>query len=145
MKVTFCGHRDVEDYKKVKVWLYNKIEKLISEGATEFLLGGYGKFDNIAAKTVYELKQKYPEILSVFVAAYINSTYDVNLYDCSEFPSIENVPAKFAIVHRNKRMVDEADVVVAYVNNTFGGAAKTLEYAKRRKKSIINYYSEDTD
>ena len=30
------------------------------------------------------------------------------------------------------------DVVVAYVAYDWGGAAKTLEYAERRKKRIIN-------
>ena len=35
-------------------------------------------------------------------------------------------------------MVDEADLVIAYVMYSWGGAAKTLEYAKRKKKTIIN-------
>ena len=33
---------------------------------------------------------------------------------------------------------DEADLVIAYVTYSWGGAAKTLEYAKRKKKTIIN-------
>ena len=36
-------------------------------------------------------------------------------------------------------MVDVSDVVVAYVKHDWGGAAKTLEYARRKKKEIINY------
>ena len=35
-------------------------------------------------------------------------------------------------------MVDSADLVIAYVKYSWGGAAKTLEYAKRRKVPIIN-------
>ena len=35
-------------------------------------------------------------------------------------------------------MVNEADLVIAYVMYSLGGAAKTLEYAKRKKKAIIN-------
>ena len=35
-------------------------------------------------------------------------------------------------------MVEEADLVIAYVMYSWGGAAKTLEYAKRKKVSIIN-------
>ena len=35
-------------------------------------------------------------------------------------------------------MVDQADVVVAYVDHDWGGAAKTLERAVSKKKRIIN-------
>ena len=38
-------------------------------------------------------------------------------------------------------MVDSADLVIAYVQYSWGGAAKTLEYAKRKKKTIINLAS----
>ena len=145
MKVTFCGHRDVDDSEKVKSWLEVEIKKLISEGKVEFLLGGLGRFDILAAQVVRSLKNEYPDILSVYVAAYINSECNKDLYDCSEFPPIENVPARFAIVHRNRWMINEADVILAYVENTFGGASKTLEYAKRKNKKIINFYNKLTD
>ena len=35
-------------------------------------------------------------------------------------------------------MVEQADVVIAYVTHDWGGAAKTLEYAVRKKSQIIN-------
>ena len=38
-------------------------------------------------------------------------------------------------------MVEEADLVIAYVMYSWGGAVKTLEYAKRKKKTIINLAS----
>ena len=34
-------------------------------------------------------------------------------------------------------MVLESDAVVAYVTHGWGGAAKTLEYARRKKKNIL--------
>ena len=33
----------------------------------------------------------------------------------------------------------ESDAVVAYVTHGWGGAAKTLEYARRKKKNILLY------
>ena len=36
-------------------------------------------------------------------------------------------------------MIRESDVVVAYVTHGWGGAAKTLEYARRKKKNILFY------
>ena len=36
-------------------------------------------------------------------------------------------------------MVCSSDVLVAYIIYEWGGAVKTLEYAKRKKKEIIRY------
>ena len=36
-------------------------------------------------------------------------------------------------------MVDEADIVVAYVLHDWGGAAKTLDYAMRKGKTVIRF------
>ena len=64
---------------------------------------------------------------------------DESGYDWTVYPGLENVPRRFAISHRNRYMVDMADFVVAYVTHGWGGAAQTLEYANRKKKSIIQY------
>lgn len=138
--VTFCGHRTIapSNSKIIRERLYEILERLIREGATEFLLGGYGTFDYLCAKAVFDLKEKYPHIISVLVIPYIDMDYDRSLYDISEYPPIENVPRKFAILKRNEYMVRKADVVVSYVEFSFGGAAKTLQYAKRKKKNIIS-------
>lgn len=143
MTVTFCGHGD-EIYNEVlRERLYDVLEELINKGTTEFLLGGYGAFDLLAARTVKSLKEKYPHITSVLVNAYINRGYDSDLYDCSEYPPIENVPKRFAIIKRNEWMVKQADILIAYVRYDWGGAAKTLEYAMKKKKHIINLYEKD--
>ena len=35
-------------------------------------------------------------------------------------------------------MIDKADVVIAYITHSWGGAAATYRYAKRKGKQIIN-------
>jgi len=60
------------------------------------------------------------------------------LCDTSIYPPIENVPPKFAISKRNEWMMISADLIIAYVNRSYGGAYKSLQVAKRRKKKIIN-------
>ena len=69
---------------------------------------------------------------------YLDRTFNEGLYDDSTYPPLEEVPRRYAISRRNEWMVDQADVVVAYVDHGWGGAAKTLEYAKRKNKRIIN-------
>ncbi len=139
MKVTFCGHREVREPEKVRNWLCEKVEWLILEGADCFYLGGYGQVDAMAAGVVRELKMKYPQIRSVLVLPYLDREYDVNGYDESIYPPLENVPKRYAISKRNEYMVDNADVVIAYVLYGFGGASKTLLYAERKNKWIVRY------
>ncbi|MBP3360561.1 MAG: DUF1273 family protein [Clostridia bacterium] len=142
MVVSFCGHGNVQYSDEIRESLYTIIEDLIKQGADEFLLGGYGSFDLMAAHTVKSLKEKYPYIESVLVVPYINRGFDKDLYDCSEYPPIENVPKRFAILKRNEWMVRSADVIVAYISHDWGGAAKTLSYASHKKKRIINIFAE---
>ena len=140
MIVTFCGHREVEQTEAVRAWLTRCVETLIQEGATEFYLGGYGAFDAMAASVVWQLKEKYPEICSVLVLPYPDRQTDASRYDLTTYPPLEHVPRRFAILRRNEWMVRAADVVVAYVRYGYGGAAKTLEYAQKRKKRVILYH-----
>ena len=138
MVVTFCGHKDIYESESVKREVELVVEQLISEGAVTFYLGGYGEFDSIVAHTVKSLKQNHTNIRTILVLPYIDRKYNINLYDESTFPPLESVPRRYAIIRRNEWMVDQSDVVVAYVNHGWGGAAQTLVYAKKKKKRIIN-------
>lgn len=143
MKIAFCGHGDIppEESADLEKKLRQTVIELIKDGAHEFLFGGYGDFDKLSAKTVYGLKDEYPHIKSVLVIPYLDREYNMRWYDLSEYPPI-NVPRRFAILKRNEYMVEQADVVVAWVKYGFGGAAKTYAHAKRKKKKIINLADE---
>lgn len=138
MIVTFCGHGKEKYGDEIRENIYNITDDLIKQGADEFLLGGYGNFDLMAARVVKPLKEKYPYIKSVLIVPYINRGYDKDLYDYSEYPPIENVPKRYAVLKRNEWTINKADVLIAYIKHDWGGAAKTLEYARKRKKKIIN-------
>ena len=75
----------------------------------------------------------------VLILPYLNRRKDISPCDSSIYPPLESVPKKLAIVRRNQWMVEQADVVVDYVLHSWGGAAMTLEYAKRKKKRIISF------
>ena len=139
MKITFCGHRDVLDSKSVEAWLRGVCMELIQQGAYEFLLGGYGRFDSLCAAVLRDMKKQHPDIHLVLVLPYLNSTMINDGYDSTVYPPLESVPRRFAISRRNEWMVSESDVVVAYVIRGFGGAARTLDYARRKKKPIIRF------
>ena len=142
MNVTFCGHAQVVQIEQVTEWLYTITQVLIEQGATTFYLGGYGAFDNLAASVLRAQKKRYPQIEMILVLAYLETTKDTSGYDSTVYPPLETVPRRFAISHRNRWMVESADVVVAYVLHDWGGAATTLGCAKQKKKQIISYSDE---
>ncbi len=139
MIVTFCGHSELHACNGLEDWLYDVIEASIQEGAHIFYLGGYGAFDLLAARIVTQLKKKYPYIERTFVTPYLNREMNKALYDNSYYPNLETVPKRLAILRRNEKMIEEASIVIAFVQYSWGGAAKTLAYAQRKKKVIIQY------
>ena len=140
MTVTFCGHREVDEPEQVREWLRETVRRLAETGAAEFCMGDNGAFDRMAAGVVSELRRDFSGIRSVLILAYPDHpAYDAALYDGSVYPGLESIPRRFAISHRNRWMVERADCVLVYVRYGWGGAAQTLEYARRKGKRVILY------
>ena len=142
MVVAFCGHAEIAPTDNVHDWLYDILVSLISNGADTFYLGGYGAFDRLTFTVLKNLKKTYPHIQIVLVLAYLNRNMDTSGYDVTLYPELEKAPPRFAISKRNEWMTDMADTVVAYVTHNWGGAAKTLQYARRKTKNIFCFSSQ---
>ncbi len=141
MTVAFFGHGKLDYSHETINRLTVEIEKLIQIGANDFLLGGYGNFDTLAASILFDLKRKYYHIKSTLVIPYLNKSYNLHFYDSTVYPDIENVPKRYAIVQRNRWMVENSDIIIFYVSYAIGGAYDTLKYAKRLNKRMINLSS----
>ena len=134
-----CRRRILQRYWKKSYNIRNR--------RLECFVGGMGKFDNLCAAAVRLLKRQYreKEISLILVLPYlqkrinVNSAYYESMFDLVLIPSIlEGVHYKHAIVLRNRWMVEQADYVIAMVERKEGGAYATLQYAKKKKKKIIN-------
>ncbi len=151
MIVTFCGHRSFVNTPVLEERLGEIIFELLKENKITFYLGGYGAFDDYALEYLKKLKKESFEFETVFVTPYITESYQLNHlagkeknYDLILYPPIEKAPLKFAIEYRNRWMIEESDVVIAYVKHSGGGAAKSLKHAIRKKKTVYNL-AVDTD
>lgn len=130
--------------KKIKNYLSELIK---SENNITFYCGGYGYFDNLCASICKELQSEKGRIKIAFITPYITIEYqskiqgllNSGMYDCVIYPPIEKVPLKFAISKRNEWMISQSDLVVAFVKRTYGGAYKSLQFANRKKKNVINF------
>ena len=141
MTCCFFGHKDTP--LNICEKLEAAIEELITEdGANRFLLGNQGNFDMITFNILRKMKLKHPDISYCVVLAYMPTGKAAgSLYDYGETllpEGIESVHPRFALSWRNKWMINESDTVVAYVTRTWGGAAKYVEIAAKKRKNIIN-------
>lgn len=120
MKCAFFGHRDAPSELRDK--LRETVVKLIEErDVTEFYMGNNGNFDRMALSVLKELSEMYPQIDYYVVYAYLPQK-DGEDFTHTLYPEgIEAVLRRFAI-----DQVGQADIVVAYVRHSYGGAGNSL-------------------
>lgn len=133
----FIGHSECPELSPERV--KTGIRKLIESGVDRFLCGGIGRFDNLCARIVHELKKEYPQIKSELVLPYPGfRVTDPENYDRLIAPEgYEIWHFKAAIPNRNKYLVKHADCALCYVLHEWGGAAKTLKLAMKRGLSVV--------
>ena len=146
--VSLFGHRIIEDYNAVESKLYELLRIVMQNGSREmeFLVGRNGDFDLMAASVIRKLKKETGNenafltlVLPYETAELRNNTESFeSYYDSIEICDSQNF--KFAIVARNRDMIDRSDMVVVYVKNESGGAYQSLKYAEKNQKRIINLY-----
>ena len=142
MIVTFCGHSSF-DRRDGEYGLFETLCNEIKGEPVDFYIGGYGAFDDYAMNVVLEYKKKFSNAKVYFVTPYLSEKYSKlklfsNRVDEIIYPSLEKVPSKLAIIKRNEWMIKKADLIIAFVKYSWGGARISFDYAKRLKKKIIN-------
>jgi len=146
----FTGHRKIpaSEYDALKLKLKDVLIKLIERGVIYFGSGGALGFDTLAAKTVLELKDKYPMIKLILVLPCENQTYNWNIEDikiyndiksrCNKYVYISKNYTKDCMFKRNRHLVDNSGICVCYKTKNSGGTAYTVRYAEEKKLEIIN-------
>lgn len=139
MTCTFFGNSDTPP--EVKSKLKETITALIEKrGVNRFYVGNHGNFDKMALAVLKELSEAYPQIDYCVVYAYLPQDCP---RECEDFlhtvypEGIEAVPKRFAINYRNKWMICHADIVITFVRNSFGNAAKFKKSAEKQGREII--------
>ena len=139
MKVcTFFGHSTCCGLDREK--LRRMIETLIHQGVDTFYVGNQGEFDACVRSTLKLLKITYPHIRYAVVFAYLpTAKEDYADHSDTMYPEgIENGHPKFAIVRRNRWMLERADHVICYVQRPWGGAYQFSQLASKKGKRVIN-------
>ena len=108
MTVTFCGHSDFVPSTAMEACLLSVLESQIGDSSAELLLGGYGSFDRFALRCGKIFQQTHPQVSLIYVTPYMVTERQTSVgaeYDGIVYPPLENVPPRYAILHRNRYMV----------------------------------------
>lgn len=146
IRCCFAGHRMAPHSLLEEIT--HAIEDLVRESdAVEFFSGGMGDFDKLCEQAVRDTKKRFPEKnirLSLVLPSYRYApqkehlTYMKRLFDdifvCD---ASDGAHYKAMIGKRNRFMVEESDVIIAYVLHDSGGAYATLKYAQKQRLGII--------
>lgn len=145
MVIAFCGHSDYIENIQDEVEILNILESEAGDSPCELLLGGYGNFDAFAYRCAKKFRQKHSFSKLILVTPYLDmgeglrkTIYAMEELDSVLYPELENVPPRYAISHRNRWMVEQADIVISFVSHQYGGAYTTYLHAKRNGKKIYN-------
>ena len=144
MVVAFCGHSEYKGSMEDEVKILHLLKQKVGKCSVDFFLGGYGGFDQFAYRCVKKFQKEYGNAKLILITPYLNAPRADDckkLFDLIIYPELEKIPPKYAIVYRNRWMVEQADLIISYIMNQYGGAYTMYQYAKRKNKEIYNIAS----
>ena len=131
----FFGHRDAPE--TIKSTLQETILRMLDEGVTCFYVGNHGRFDAMAMNILSQLRTEhffdYAVAVTGFAAAKKIADHPTIIPE-----GVEVGPPRFAIDRRNCWLVDQADIVIAYISYDWGGAVKYVKRAHKKGRTILN-------
>lgn len=146
----FTGHRVIQsgDRQRIEANLDIILDDLYKSGVRNFIFGGALGFDLLAAQRVLKLKQRYYGVRLIAALPCKNQDAKWNSYQKKIYSDIVSRADEKIYVSeyytsdcmhkRNRYMVDNSSIVVAYIVYPGGGTAYTVNYAYDCGKRIIN-------
>lgn len=145
----FTGHRKIppKALPALSAQLEAAVRELIASGTERFIAGGAMGFDTIAAETVLGLREEFPHIkLSMALPCpemdmrwpreeALRHLIIVNKAD--DYKYISELYHRGCMHERNRYMVDNSSICVAYCTRPTGGSAYTVRYAKKQGLKLI--------
>ncbi len=141
-RVSFIGHREIEHHREIEERLTEIITDLLrTTEFVEFQIGRNGEFDTFAASCIKRIQKDFGNHNSALVLVLPYAVADIEYYEKYYDDIIIPEEAgkahfKSAITKRNQWLVDNADMLIAYVRRDTGGAATCLRQAEKAKIRI---------
>ena len=148
-RIAFIGHRYIEGQYHLEDRIEDIIrEKLHTKEYVELYVGRNGDFDISVASAIKRAQNAVGHHNSCLILLQPypmrDDEYYEKFYDEVQYPVSFKTYPKSAITKRNKWMVDNSELLVAFVEEgRKGGALTTLKYAEKKGVPIINLALQD--
>ena len=153
--ISFFGHRRIFQSDIVGQKIIKVLQEIALKEQVNLLIGTHGDFDNLVLLKCLEFRKRFNNDVKITVVLTSLSPLNKNKfgYSGADFYikencqtmiyEIEEVYFKNKITITNKKMVDNSDLVVCYVdfNKQLSGAKKAVIYALKQDKKVINLFS----
>lgn len=146
----FSGHRIIpsEYLPAISEMLCDTLIFYIKQGYRFFGAGGAIGFDTLAAQTVLDLKERYPEINLILVLPCKDQASHWSAKDKEEYERIKTSADKVAYTSeryfngcmqkRNRHLVEHSSLCICYLTKQNGGTKYTVDYASKNGCKIHN-------
>ena len=148
----FTGHREISDKEMVLNKIYDEILKLYKNGTVNFISGMAKGFDMLAARQVIALRSKYSDVRLICALPCRDQTvfwdeseaiaYSAILDIADRVVYVSQFNQRGAMLKRDRYMVDNSDIVVAYLTKSSGGTYYTVKYANEKGVNVVNLANE---
>lgn len=150
----FTGHRKLpsDEVLKIRQRTREEIKKAYVFGYRRFLCGGALGYDTMCAVEVLRLRQSCPDVKLILVypclgqdARWQEKDREIyrRIYDeCDECYCMSEKYTQGCMHLRNRAMVNESSLVIAYLTNDSGGTAYTYNYAQKKGVKTVNVSTE---
>ena len=149
---SFSGHRaiKVEHLKHVSQLIMRAINYAYDNGVRTFYTGGAIGFDTLAARQVILFKMSHPDVRLHLISPCINQadnwshsqqqTYDFIMKNSDHVEFVSDEYKDGCMQMRNRRLVDECDMLVVYLSRQNTGTGQTTRMAEKMGKTVFNLY-----
>ncbi len=148
----FTGHRNMgEPIADIERRLFETVESLIRKGYLYFGAGGARGFDALASEVVLKLKATYPQIHLILVLPFDEQySHEKNWTraEVEQYRRLKERASKVVVLadeyssgvyhRRNRHLVDNSSVCVAYMNRANSGTSYTVNYARAKRLQVVN-------
>lgn len=152
--IAFFGHSSIFDKTAVKKNIDKALNNLVLKERLRVLIGCHGDFDQLALSSCLDYKKNNDLDIQIDVVLTSLSFLKKDCFGYSKadffkqnncqpiFYDIEEVYFKKRIIFSNKKMVDESDLIICYVDMKAqrSGAKQTISYAIKQNKQIVNLF-----
>lgn len=146
----FTGHRNIPDneIENIQFRLKAILETLIKSGIIFYGFGGAYGFDVLSAKAVLNIKETNPYVKLILVQPCLNQTrfwsdknieeYNLIKSKCDKVKCLSEKYYNGCMQVRNKHLVENSSVCIAYLTQNSGGTLFTVNYARSKGLKIYN-------